>query len=116
MIIIIKLDRVLLLKGDWPDNKYTCRIAGKQGGGKDCATYRITVDNFFNALIEALDYDVDVSEYQSDTSFLAPTRSPVSHFVRVSVRPGQTCLKVSIFILEQSGSVSGQSKVSLRSV
>ena len=69
MIIIIKLDRVLLLKGAWPDNKYTCRIAGKQGGGKDCATYRITVDNFFNALIEALDYDIDVSEYQSDTSF-----------------------------------------------
>ena len=36
--------------------------------------------------------------------------------VRLCVCPAQTCLKVSIFILEQSGSVSGQSKVSLRSV
>ena len=33
-----------------------------------------------------------------------------------SVRPAQTCLKVSIFILGQSGSVSSQSQVSLRSV
>ena len=33
-----------------------------------------------------------------------------------SVRLAQSCLKVSIFILEQSGSVSGQSQVSLRSV
>ena len=32
----------------------------------------------------------------------------------LSVRPAQTCLKVSIFILEQSGSVSSQSQVSLR--
>ena len=34
----------------------------------------------------------------------------------LSVCPAQTCIKVSIVILEQSGSVSGQSKVSLRSV
>ena len=36
--------------------------------------------------------------------------------VCLSVRPAQTCLKVSILILEQSRSVYGQSKVSLKSV
>ena len=53
-------------------------------------------------------------------TFLAPSRSPRSHSVCVSVclsvRSAQSCLKVSIFILDQSGSVYGQSKVSLRSV
>ena len=38
------------------------------------------------------------------------------HNLRPLVRSVQTCLKHSIFILEQSGSVYGQSQVSLRSV
>ena len=60
-------------------------------------------------------------EITKDNPFLAPSRSPVSHFVCVSVCPFGTKLSIGLNLHLRAvwvslRSVSGQSKVSLRSV
>ena len=58
----------------------------------------------------------DLAEVRVYSGLIVPEIQRMRRSVLTFVRSVQTCLKLSIFILEQSGSVSGQSQVSLRSV
>ena len=96
------------------DDLYPSQLKGRGPGGSDVTLP--ACPKFGDEVITSFDENTVRKKCVIVFGSVKEPKGSLCLSVCPSVCPAQTCLKVSIFILEQSGSVSGQSKVSLRSV